>query len=464
MTFKTSYQKNISNIRVKNHLMALVTSFDYEENPRFSDTKYGYGANLHMGPIPGERKIKDALCYPHLMLADHNEGPVFQLKKPIRSYTEADLSNFSHWASDKAEEKLEEYKTFKQRSAKWEERCEDKVRLVQNIIRKSKRDTNRHHKYQENSLDEPFYDEPYFEKSYADPEFKTTYFEESYKKPQFKTTYVEDTVYEEPAFNYYRHWAIDKPIEKLEPGKPFRHLIKYPDNKPEDWKEKVKTVQKILKKSKKDSNKRHKYKDNEIEEKYFQEFAETEPENWVSDKTVAIYEPGTTYKQEKFVDKSENWEDKVKSIQKIFEKSKKDSKKQNKYQKHYLEEPYCEEMPSNYTVYQEPWNPELDKQAEWSLKRIKKSIRGKSSDAIKNILLKDLETSRINEENLLKDYHFDDVQQVSGTSRIRKVHYELMDDRMSKQLDDSFMQPLDSLRGQLKGFCKKESRYLESKR
>lgn len=265
--------------------MALVKSLDFEENPVFAERKYGYGSNLHMGPILGDRKIKDALCYPHLMLTNHSKGPVFNPKKPIRSYTEADLRNFSHWASDNAKEKIEDYRTVQEYNR-------------QNVT----------------------------------------------------------------------------------------------------------------------------------------------------------------------VEKKANWEDKVKIVQKIFKKSKRDSKKQAKYQKYNLEEPDFEEMPSSYTIYEESYNPDLSKQAEWSLKRMKKSIRGKSADQIKHVLLKDVEDNKLHESKLLEDFQsFQDVQQISGR-KVHKMHFELMDDRMSKQLNASFMEPFDSLKGQLKGFSRKESHYLENKR
>lgn len=69
------------------------------------------GTGIITNPISGERKIKDALYYPHLPLCRRDSGPVYKPKKPIRSYTEYDLKNFQRRAQERVEEKLRDFRS-----------------------------------------------------------------------------------------------------------------------------------------------------------------------------------------------------------------------------------------------------------------------------------------------------------------------------------------------------------------
>lgn len=105
------------------------------------------------------------------------------------------------------------------------------------------------------------------------------------------------------------------------------------------------------------------------------------------------------------------------------------------------------------------YDPDLDKKVEWSLKQLKKSIRGKSADVIKSILLKDALEDKSTQETMMESQQSHHLR----ASR-RQVHVTMMDERDTRKLEESFSEPLSRLRGELHGFNRKESHYLENKR
>lgn len=102
------------------------------------------------------------------------------------------------------------------------------------------------------------------------------------------------------------------------------------------------------------------------------------------------------------------------------------------------------------------YDPDLNKRAEWSLKKLKKQMRGRTSDQISNLLLKDLSEQTT-------EQHATEEVKTMRTSR-RQYHVEMMDDRTTKQLDECIVEPLHALQSQLKGYGRKESMYLQNKR
>lgn len=131
---------------------------------------------------------------------------------------------------------------------------------------------------------------------------------------------------------------------------------------------------------------------------------------------------------------------------------KKSKKKKSKSQKE-----------STTTMHQYDYDPDADKQAEWALRKIKKFLRGKSAYAIEQMLLKESAAN-------ISDTSMNDRQsfQSSGTQRFRvhetSAHAKMMDSRMTEQLNRSFMEPLDNLRVDLKGFDRKTAINMESQR
>lgn len=114
------------------------------------------------------------------------------------------------------------------------------------------------------------------------------------------------------------------------------------------------------------------------------------------------------------------------------------------------------------------FDPESDKEAEWALKRIKKYLRGKSAYAIEQLLLR--ESNKNINENILQDMssgtNMNTSFETSGrqSTKVHKTHMELMSSRMADQLNQSFTEPLDHLRGELKGFDRKTANNMQSQR
>lgn len=116
-------------------------------------------------------------------------------------------------------------------------------------------------------------------------------------------------------------------------------------------------------------------------------------------------------------------------------------------------------MPS----YEYAYDPDIDEKVNWSLRKLKKHIRGKSADGIKNVLLKDVE------DNIIKgvDYQQMDMQAFQGMQQgmvQRKKVYTVIDASMAKDIETSVMKPLQELKTQLKSFAHQESSYIESRR
>lgn len=116
---------------------------------------------------------------------------------------------------------------------------------------------------------------------------------------------------------------------------------------------------------------------------------------------------------------------------------------------------------SNMRLCDLPYDPDADKKAEWSLKRLKKSIKGKSADVISSILLKDAleQQSTTQQEN----YNVNEEFHTMRGSR-RQMHVSMMEEMDTRHLEESLTEPLGRLKGELRGFGKKENIYLENKR
>lgn len=110
------------------------------------------------------------------------------------------------------------------------------------------------------------------------------------------------------------------------------------------------------------------------------------------------------------------------------------------------------------------YDPESDRQAELALKKIKKYMRGKSAYAIEQALLK--ESNKNINENILQDMNYSHNIQTKGQQsfKVRRAHVELMDSRMTDQLNQSFTEPLNNLRGELQGLDRKTAINMESQR
>lgn len=110
------------------------------------------------------------------------------------------------------------------------------------------------------------------------------------------------------------------------------------------------------------------------------------------------------------------------------------------------------------------YNPDLDRQADWSLKRLKKTLRGKSADVIKTILLKDVEAPDLTQkfESSLNEELSSSFQNFRSSRR--QMHVTMMDERESKILEKDLTEPLDRLKVELRTFGRKETTFNESKR
>lgn len=91
------------------------------------------------------------------------------------------------------------------------------------------------------------------------------------------------------------------------------------------------------------------------------------------------------------------------------------------------------------------YDADADKKAEYSLKAIKKHLRGKSAGGIAQQLL-----SQSN-RNIAETLDLDVQRQYSRAAHSR-VHTKVITERMQRELEDSFVQPLEALSAELRGF------------
>lgn len=101
------------------------------------------------------------------------------------------------------------------------------------------------------------------------------------------------------------------------------------------------------------------------------------------------------------------------------------------------------------------YNPNEDKDIAYQLKAAQKYMRGKSAKSIERQLLSQ------SRKNIAESAEFDVKQskQLVTARAITLHHTQVMTDRLQKQLEDSFVQPLDALSEELRGFDKRTSRY-----
>lgn len=109
------------------------------------------------------------------------------------------------------------------------------------------------------------------------------------------------------------------------------------------------------------------------------------------------------------------------------------------------------------------YEPEVGTLIEEGLKSAKKYLQGKSAKAIEGQLL--AEARKHIAEGIVGEI---DIKKYQRNAFINtydtRVHTRMMCERMQKQLDESFMKPLDDLSVELKGFDKKTSEYFLDKR
>lgn len=160
--------------------------------------------------------------------------------------------------------------------------------------------------------------------------------------------------------------------------------------------------------------------------------------------------------------------DQVRELQKYREKSAKQLKTAAKLQKSasYIEtflknkHSRVEKITTAMPKYEEIYDPDIDQKVHWSLKKLKKHMRGKSADAIKNVLLRDVE------DNITKGEEFQqmDIQAFQDHHQAMKKTRKTIIIDSSIDIDESVLKPLQELRMQLKSFSQKESSYIESRR
>lgn len=102
------------------------------------------------------------------------------------------------------------------------------------------------------------------------------------------------------------------------------------------------------------------------------------------------------------------------------------------------------------------FNPDFDKQIEAELKATQKYLRGKSAKQIEAQLLS--QSRKVIAETVEHDVKTSQKNVVFKTRNIR-AHGELMDKRMQKQLEESFVKPLGELSDDLKSFDKRSTSY-----
>lgn len=94
------------------------------------------------------------------------------------------------------------------------------------------------------------------------------------------------------------------------------------------------------------------------------------------------------------------------------------------------------------------YDADADKRAEYSLKAIKRHLKGKSADGIAQQLLSE------SRRNIAETLDLDLQQRFSRTAHTR-AHTRVITERMQKELEDSFVQPLEALSAELRGFDKR---------
>lgn len=95
------------------------------------------------------------------------------------------------------------------------------------------------------------------------------------------------------------------------------------------------------------------------------------------------------------------------------------------------------------------YDADADKRAEYALKAIKRHLRGKSACGIAQTLLSE------SRRNIAETLDLDVQQQYSRAAHHSAVHTKVVTERMQKQLEDSFVQPLETLSAELRGFDKR---------
>lgn len=94
------------------------------------------------------------------------------------------------------------------------------------------------------------------------------------------------------------------------------------------------------------------------------------------------------------------------------------------------------------------YDADADKRAEYSLQAIKRHLKGKSADGIAQQLLSE------SRRNIAETLDLDLQQRFSRTAHTR-AHTRVITERMQKELEDSFVQPLEALSAELRGFDKR---------
>lgn len=110
------------------------------------------------------------------------------------------------------------------------------------------------------------------------------------------------------------------------------------------------------------------------------------------------------------------------------------------------------------------YDPKADKDVELALKSAQKHLRGRSAKAIEAYLRSE------SMKNIAQGVEFD-LSDIKKFQRNRVVnthdfagHLRVMDKRMQQQLEESFVEPLDNLSNELKGFDKRTTMYFVDKR
>lgn len=103
------------------------------------------------------------------------------------------------------------------------------------------------------------------------------------------------------------------------------------------------------------------------------------------------------------------------------------------------------------------YDPNEDRDVAYQLKAAQKYLRGKSAKSIETQLLSQ------SRRNIAEGIDFDVKQlqgrQVVSARSVTLQHAQVMSDRMQKQLEESFVQPLDALSAELRCFDKRTSKY-----
>ncbi|XP_017769106.1 PREDICTED: paramyosin, short form-like [Nicrophorus vespilloides] len=108
------------------------------------------------------------------------------------------------------------------------------------------------------------------------------------------------------------------------------------------------------------------------------------------------------------------------------------------------------------------FDPDFDRKITESLKSAQKFLRGKSAKGIEAQLLS--ESKKHIAEGVDIDQTNKYLKNVVHSTHDYQAHARLMCKRMEKEVDASFMQPLDNLSADLKTFDKKTSTYFSEKR